>query len=150
MTIVRRARSSRSRRGIASGRGIESAAVAGVIVIPARYASTRFPGKPLALISGISLIQRVYERAAQSQRASAVFVATDDDRIADHVRSFGGRVVMPPGDHQSGTDRIAASLSLLYENGDEPYDYVVNVQGDEPLIDVTSVDKIFVTLETTG
>jgi len=70
----------------------------------------------------------VYERAAQSQRASAVFVATDDDRIADHVRSFGGRVVMPPGDHQSGTDRIAASLSFF----DEPYEYVVNV--------VTAVD----------
>jgi 3-deoxy-manno-octulosonate cytidylyltransferase (CMP-KDO synthetase) len=124
--------------------------VAGVIVIPARYASTRFPGKPLALIAGVSLIRRVYERASQSQRANAVFVATDDDRIADHVRAFGGRVVMPPGEHQSGTDRIAASLSLLYENGDEPYDYVVNVQGDEPLIDVTSVDKIFVTLEMTG
>jgi 3-deoxy-manno-octulosonate cytidylyltransferase (CMP-KDO synthetase) len=120
--------------------------VAGVIVIPARYASTRFPGKPLALIAGVSLIRRVYERAAQSQRASAVFVATDDDRIADHVRSFGGRVVMPPGDHQSGTDRIAASLAFF----DVPYDSVVNVQGDEPLIDVTSVDKIFVTLEMPG
>jgi 3-deoxy-manno-octulosonate cytidylyltransferase (CMP-KDO synthetase) len=120
--------------------------VAGVIVIPARYASTRFPGKPLAMIAGVSLIQRVYERAAQSQRASAVFVATDDARIADHVRSFGGRVVSPPGDFQSGTDRIAASLSLF----DEPYEYVVNVQGDEPLIDVTSVDKIFVTLEMSG
>lgn len=140
MTIVSRRRRSRS------ACGIESAAVAGVIVIPARYASTRFPGKPLALISGVSLIQRVYERAALSQRANAVFVATDDDRIADHVRSFGGRVVMPPGDYLSGTDRIAASLSLF----DEPYEYVVNVQGDEPLIDVTSVDKIFVTLEMTG
>lgn len=120
--------------------------MAGVIVIPARYASTRFPGKPLALIAGVSLIQRVYERAAQSQRASAVYVATDDERIADHVRSFGGRVVMPRGDFQSGTDRIAASLSLF----DEPYEYVVNVQGDEPLIDITSVDKIFVTLEMAG
>src|ERR1051326_9072000 len=119
MTIVRRTISWRS------ARGIESAAVAGVIVNPARYASTRFPGKPLALISGVSLIQRVYERAAQSQRASAVFVATDDDRIADHVRSFGGRVVMPPGDFQSGTDRISASLPLL----DEAYESVVNVQG---------------------
>ncbi|HEY2093587.1 MAG TPA: 3-deoxy-manno-octulosonate cytidylyltransferase [Thermoanaerobaculia bacterium] len=120
--------------------------MAGVIVIPARYASTRFPGKPLAMIAGVSLIQRVYERAAQSQRATAVFVATDDDRIADHVRSFGGHVVMPPGDFQSGTDRIAASLPLF----DEPYESVVNVQGDEPLIDVTSVDKIFVTLEMPG
>ena len=140
MTIVSRRRSSRS------ACGIESAAVAGVIVIPARYASTRFPGKPLALISGVSLIQRVYERAAQSQRASAVFVATDDDRIADHVRSFGGQVVMPQGDFQSGSDRIAASLPLL----GEPYESVVNVQGDEPLIDVTLIDKIFVTLEMPG
>ena len=120
--------------------------MAGVIVIPARYASTRFPGKPLALIAGVSLIQRVYERAAQSKRAGAVFVATDDARIADHVRSFGGRAVMPPGDFQSGTDRIAASLSFF----DEPYEYVVNVQGDEPMIDITSVDKVFVTLEMPG
>jgi 3-deoxy-manno-octulosonate cytidylyltransferase (CMP-KDO synthetase) len=96
------------------------------------------------MIAGVSLIQRVYERAVQSRRASAVYVATDDDRIADHVRSFGGRVVMPPGEFQSGTDRISAALSLL----DEPYEHVVNVQGDEPLIDITSVDKLFVTLET--
>jgi 3-deoxy-manno-octulosonate cytidylyltransferase (CMP-KDO synthetase) len=120
--------------------------VAGVIVIPARYASTRFPGKPLAMIAGVSLIQRVYERAAMSARASAVYVATDDDRIADHVSSFGGRVVRPAGDYQSGTDRIAASLDLL----DQPYDHVVNVQGDEPLIDVSSIDKIFVTLSMSG
>ena len=98
------------------------------------------------MIAGVSLIQRVYERAAQSQRAKAIFVATDDDRIADHVRGFGGRVVMPSGDFQSGTDRIAASLPLL----DEPYDSIVNVQGDEPMIDVTLVDKIFVTLEMPG
>lgn len=96
------------------------------------------------MIAGVSLIQRVYERAVQSRRAGAVYVATDDDRIADHVRSFGGRVVMPPGEFQSGTDRISAALSFL----DEPYEHVVNVQGDEPLIDVSSVDKLFVTLET--
>ena len=81
----------------------------GVIVIPSRYASTRFPGKALALIAGVSLIQRVYERAVQSRRASAVYVATDDDRIADHVRSFGGRVVQPPGEFQRApTDRRGA------------------------------------------
>ena len=68
-----------------------------VIVIPARWASTRFPGKPLAMIAGVSLIQRVYERAARSARAGAVFVATDDDRIADHIASFGGRFVRPKG-----------------------------------------------------
>ena len=65
------------------------------------------------MIAGVSLIQRVYERAARSQRASAVYVATDDDRIADHVASFGGRFVRPEGEFQSGTDRIAASLDLF-------------------------------------
>jgi 3-deoxy-manno-octulosonate cytidylyltransferase (CMP-KDO synthetase) len=117
-----------------------------VIVIPARWASSRFPGKPLAMIAGKSLIQRVYERAARSERASAVYVATDDDRIADHVASFGGRFVRPEGDFQSGTDRIAASLDLL---GDA-YDQVVNVQGDEPLIDVHSVDAVIDILQMTG
>src|ERR1051326_6297400 len=90
---------------------IKSAAVMkAVIVIPARWASTRFPGKPLAMIAGVSLIQRVYERAALSRRASAVYVATDDARIASHVESFGGRVLQPAGDFQSGTDRIAAAV----------------------------------------
>src|ERR1051326_1386151 len=116
------------------------------IVIPARWASSRFPGKPLAMIAGVSLIQRVYERSVHSRRASTVFVATDDDRIAEHVASFGGRVVRPEGDFQSGTDRIAASLDLL----DQPYDIVVNVQGDEPLIDMTSVDTIIDVLARSG
>jgi len=75
-----------------------------------------------------------------------VFVATDDDRIAEHVSSFGGRVVRPEGDFQSGTDRIAASLDLL----DQAYDIVVNVQGDEPLIDMGSVDTIIDVLATSG
>jgi len=117
-----------------------------VIVIPARWASSRFPGKPLAMIAGVSLIQRVYERAAKSARASAIFVATDDDRIADHIATFGGRFVRPEGDFQSGTDRIAASLDLL---GDE-YDQVVNVQGDEPLIDVGAIDSVIEVLQATG
>jgi len=114
-----------------------------VIVIPARWASSRFPGKPLAMIAGVSLIQRVYERAAKSKRASAVFVATDDDRIADHIASFGGRFVRPEGEFQSGTDRIAASLDLLPEN----YDQVINVQGDEPIIDVDSIDAVISVLQ---
>jgi 3-deoxy-manno-octulosonate cytidylyltransferase (CMP-KDO synthetase) len=98
------------------------------------------------MIAGVSLIQRVYERAARSTRASAVYVATDDDRIADHVISFGGRFVRPEGEFQSGTDRIAASLDLL---GGE-FDQVVNVQGDEPLIDIDCVDRIIDILQTTG
>ena len=114
-----------------------------VIVIPARWASTRFPGKPLAPIAGVSLIQRVYERAVESKRASAVYVATDDDRIEQHVRGFGGNVLRPEGDFQTGTDRIAAALEL---SGDD-YDVVVNVQGDEPLIDIGNVDELVDLLE---
>jgi 3-deoxy-manno-octulosonate cytidylyltransferase (CMP-KDO synthetase) len=113
------------------------------IVIPARWASSRFPGKPLAKIAGVSLIQRVYERAVQSRRAAAVFVATDHQGIADHVLSFGGRVVQPAGDFQTGTDRIAASLPHL--GGD--YDRVINIQGDEPLIDMEVVDEVIRVLE---
>jgi 3-deoxy-manno-octulosonate cytidylyltransferase (CMP-KDO synthetase) len=116
------------------------------IVIPARWASTRFPGKPLATIAGVSLIQRVYERAILCKRASAVYVATDDDRIAEHVASFGGRVVRPRGEYATGTDRIAAALDLL----DGAFDQIVNVQGDEPLIDVASVDEVIDVLQTTG
>jgi len=108
-----------------------------VIVIPARWASTRFPGKPLAMIAGVSLIQRVYERAALSRLASAVYVATDDARIAAHVESFGGRVLQPEGDFQSGTDRIAAAVRSL-----DAYDAVINVQGDEPLIDPAVIDQL--------
>jgi len=116
-----------------------------VILIPARWASTRFPGKPLAMIAGMSLIQRVYERAKRSRRAKAVFVATDDARIAEHVKAFGGNVALPKGEFHSGTDRIAAALDLL---GKE-FDQVVNVQGDEPLIDSDSVDRLIEALQTT-
>ena len=118
-----------------------------VIVIPARWASTRFPGKPLAPIAGVSLIQRVYERAKASARATAVYVATDDDRIFEHVQSFGGHVVKPEGDFATGTDRIAAALPLI-ETGEAPFDAVINVQGDEPLIDISSVDALIAKLET--
>src|SRR5260370_39396689 len=109
-----------------------------VIVIPARWASTRFPGKPLTMIAGISLIQRVYQRAQCAKRADAVFVATDDQRIADHVASFGGRVVQPKGDFQTGTDRVAAALALL---GGE-FDPVLNRQGDEPPIDAAGINRV--------
>jgi 3-deoxy-manno-octulosonate cytidylyltransferase (CMP-KDO synthetase) len=119
-----------------------------VIVIPARYGSTRFPGKPLALIAGVSLIQRVHDRVVASRRTSAVYVATDDQRIADHVTAFGGRVVMPAGEYQSGTDRIAAALSLIAADGGETYDQVINVQGDEPLIDVEIVDALIDLLQS--
>ena len=115
-----------------------------VIVIPARWASTRFPGKPLALIAGVTLIQRVYERAVQSVRAAAVYVATDDDRIREHVTGFGGRAVQPAGDFSTGTDRISAAVRQL----GTAYDQVINVQGDEPLIDMGSVDAMIDVLQT--
>ena len=118
-----------------------------VIVIPARWASTRFPGKPLAPIAGTSLIQRVYERTLRSRAANLTYVATDDERIFEHVRSFGGRVVRPEGDYQSGTDRIAAALDLIEAAEGTRFDQVVNVQGDEPLIDPQSVDKIISVLQ---
>ncbi|MDP9191589.1 MAG: 3-deoxy-manno-octulosonate cytidylyltransferase [Acidobacteriota bacterium] len=117
-----------------------------VIVVPARWASTRFPGKPLAPIAGVSLIRRVYERALQTRRAAAVYVATDDDRIKQHVLAFGGKVLRPEGDYQTGTDRIAAALQLC----DEPFDIVVNVQGDEPLIDMQEVDALIDLLSAGG
>ncbi len=124
--------------------------MSGLIVIPARYASTRFPGKPLALISGISLIQRVHERATNSRAATAIYVATDDDRIASHVEGFGGKVVRPDGDYQSGTDRIAASLPMVERFESTTFEYVVNVQGDEPMIDIESVDRLFDALAASG
>ena len=97
-------------------------------IIPARYASTRFPGKPLADILGKSMIQRVYERA--SQVLDTVVVATDDQRIYDAVVQFGGRVVMTSENHKTGTDRCYEALTKLPET----YDVVINIQGDEPFI----------------
>jgi 3-deoxy-manno-octulosonate cytidylyltransferase (CMP-KDO synthetase) len=116
------------------------------IVIPARWASTRFPGKPLAMIAGVSLIQRVYERVVECRRVAVIYVATDDDRIAEHVAGFGGPVLRPRGEFATGTDRIAASLELM----DGRFDQIVNVQGDEPLIDTGSVDSVIDVLQATG
>ena len=98
-------------------------------IIPARYASTRFPGKPLAMLCGKTVIERVYEKV--SEVLPDVCVATDDERIYDAVASFGGRAVMTSPNHKSGTDRIAEALNKL---GDDRCDVVVNVQGDEPFI----------------
>ncbi|MBR1514563.1 MAG: 3-deoxy-manno-octulosonate cytidylyltransferase [Bacteroidales bacterium] len=106
-------------------------------IIPARYASTRFPGKPLALIKGKPMIQRVCEQAWKS-KLDAVVVATDDVRIADAVMSFGGRYVMTSPNHRSGTDRCREALDLL----DEKYDAVVNIQGDEPFIDLSQINLL--------
>ena len=109
-----------------------------VAIIPARYASTRFPGKPLVDIMGKSMIQRVYEQASRSQSVNKVVVATDDQRIFDHVLSFGGHVLMTDADHPSGTDRCWDALQQL----EEKFDYVINVQGDEPFIEPEQVDEL--------
>ncbi|MBK6481633.1 MAG: 3-deoxy-manno-octulosonate cytidylyltransferase [Chitinophagaceae bacterium] len=99
-------------------------------VIPARYASTRFPGKPLAIIQGKSMIQRVYEQAQKCKALNAVVVATDDLRIEQAVKQFNGRVVMTSGTHQSGTERCAEVAADI----EDDFDVVINVQGDEPFI----------------
>ncbi|MBX5438770.1 MAG: 3-deoxy-manno-octulosonate cytidylyltransferase [Thermoflavifilum sp.] len=101
-----------------------------VAIIPARYASTRFPGKPLADIGGKSMIRRVYERVAAASCVDEVWVATDDLRILDHVRGWGGRVMMTSPEHQSGTERCAELAAKL----DPMPEIIINVQGDEPFI----------------
>ena len=105
-------------------------------IIPARYASTRFPGKPLALLGGKPVIQHVYEKVAAVLEAA--YVATDDERIYDVEKSFGGQVVMTRTDHKSGTDRIEEAIEKI---GGE-WDVVVNVQGDEPFVAKNQLDTI--------
>jgi 3-deoxy-manno-octulosonate cytidylyltransferase (CMP-KDO synthetase) len=112
-----------------------------VIVIPARHASTRLPGKPLLKETGKYLVQHVYERACLSKRARAVVVATDDPRIVAAVEGFGGRVVLTRKDHPSGTDRVA-EVARQVEG-----DVIVNLQGDEPLIDPSALDLVIWLLE---
>ncbi|MBI4028521.1 MAG: 3-deoxy-manno-octulosonate cytidylyltransferase [Verrucomicrobia bacterium] len=107
-----------------------------LIVIPARYESTRFPGKPLALIAGVSLIERVYRLCCRVERRAAVIVATDDGRIERHVREFGGAVMMTRRDHPSGTDRVAEVARHFR------CEIVINVQGDEPLLDPRVVRRL--------
>ena len=107
-----------------------------IALIPARYASTRFPGKPLAMLGGKSVIQRVYEQV--SKAVDETYVATDDQRIFDAVEAFGGKVVMTRSDHKSGTDRIEEAAEKI--GGD--YDVVVNVQGDEPFIQASQIETV--------
>ncbi len=110
-------------------------------VIPARFASTRFPGKPLVSIDGKTMIQRVYEQAVLSERISRVVVATDDQRIYDHVRMFGGEVVWTRSDHPSGTDRCA-EVAAGYPDAE----FILNIQGDEPFIQPQQIDLLAQTL----
>ena len=102
-------------------------------IIPARYASTRFPGKPLALLGGKPVIQWVWDRVSAMPELANAVVATDDERIAEAVRSFGGKVIMTSSTHRSGTDRCGEVLAALEAQGNQ-YDIVINVQGDEPFV----------------
>jgi 3-deoxy-manno-octulosonate cytidylyltransferase (CMP-KDO synthetase) len=116
-------------------------------IIPARYASTRFPGKPLASLSGKPLLQHVYERAARASRLSAVWVATDDQRIMDLVDGFGGRAMMTSPDHATGSDRVAEAASRP-ETKDAAI--IVNIQGDQPLLDPDALDALVAVFDDDG
>ncbi len=106
-------------------------------VIPARYASTRLPGKPLADIAGKPMIQRVYEQVSKAKNPALVIVATDDQRVFDKVESFGGTALMTQPNHPTGTDRLAEVASHHQD-----IDVIINVQGDEPLIDADVIDQL--------
>ncbi|NTW26411.1 MAG: 3-deoxy-manno-octulosonate cytidylyltransferase, partial [Lentimicrobium sp.] len=110
-------------------------------IIPARYASTRFPGKPLALINGVSMIERVYRQVSDCDEISMVAVATDDQRIFDHVVGFGGRAVMTSDQHHSGTDRLGETIRTLSAQG-ETFEIAVNIQGDEPFIQPQQISRV--------
>ena len=111
-------------------------------VIPARYASTRLPGKPLADICGKPMICRVLERASRAQKPEKVIVATDDERIYDAVRAEGGEAILTRADHPTGTDRLAEVAEAYPE-----VDLIVNVQGDEPLIEPSVIDDLIAPFE---
>ncbi len=110
-------------------------------VIPARFQSSRFPGKPLALIAGKTLVRRVFERARSARRLARLVVATDDERIVREVEAFGGEAMLTSPGHASGTDRLAEVARRL------PSDIYVNVQGDEPMLDPLDIDALVAGLE---
>ena len=107
-------------------------------IIPARYGSTRFPGKPLANILGKSMIQRVYEQCQKCKTLTDIIVATDDDRILNHVKNFNGRVIMTSKTHENGTERCNEALKKLKIKAD----IIINIQGDEPFINPLQIDEI--------
>jgi 3-deoxy-manno-octulosonate cytidylyltransferase (CMP-KDO synthetase) len=107
-------------------------------IIPARYGSSRFPGKPLADIKGKSMIQRVFEQCLKAKYLNKVVIATDDERIAQHAQSFGAEVVMTNTNHPSGTDRCFEAVQQL----DAKFDYAINIQGDEPCIFPEQIDEL--------
>jgi 3-deoxy-manno-octulosonate cytidylyltransferase (CMP-KDO synthetase) len=106
-------------------------------IIPARYASTRFPGKPLALINGKSMLQRVYEQASKSC-LNEIIIATDDKRIEEHAQSFGAKTIQTKSEHPSGTDRCYEAYHL----NNKKFDYVLNIQGDEPFLHPDQINSL--------
>ncbi|HMK42976.1 MAG TPA: 3-deoxy-manno-octulosonate cytidylyltransferase [Dissulfurispiraceae bacterium] len=120
-----------------------------IVVIPARYGASRFPGKPLTLIAGKPMIQHVYENARRAARVHGAYVATDDQRISSVVQAFGGNAVMTSAAHQSGTDRIAEAVKRISESGVPigPNDVIVNVQGDEPLMQPAMIDQVIALMD---
>jgi len=115
-------------------------------IIPARYDSTRFPGKPLAMINGKTMIRRVYEQAMKCTELSKVVVATDNDTIRKHVLSFGGKVLLTASYHQSGTERCQEVVAKLAAD-QETFDYVINIQGDEPYIAPEQISQVAICLK---
>ncbi len=111
-------------------------------IIPSRYASSRFPGKPLCEINGKTMIRRVYEQTLKSKQVTDVIIATDDERIATHVASFNGRCMMTSAENRSGTERCQEVVSRLSSSRNESYDVIINIQGDEPFIDPGQIDEL--------
>jgi 3-deoxy-manno-octulosonate cytidylyltransferase (CMP-KDO synthetase) len=111
-------------------------------IIPARYASTRFPGKPLVDIGGKTMIQRVYEQCQKSKSLYKTYVATDDQRIFQHVEGFGGNVVMTSETHKTGTDRCNEAASIIEKEDKTEIDVLINIQGDEPFIHIEQINLI--------
>jgi 3-deoxy-manno-octulosonate cytidylyltransferase (CMP-KDO synthetase) len=119
-------------------------------IIPARYGSSRFPGKPLADIHGKSMIQRVYEQSKKSSCLTEVIVATDDQRIANHVTKFKGKVLMTSDKHRNGTERCVEALNIWGREQNEAWQGVINIQGDEPFISPDDIDLVGKLLEQPG
>lgn len=116
-----------------------------IAIIPARYASTRLPGKPLLVLGGKTMIERVWERASRATKISRVIIATDDERIMQAAADFGAEVVMTRSEHRSGTERVAEVAATKAHKGEEIF---VNVQGDEPLVEPSAIDTLVEAVES--